>query len=211
MLWRFHRLWRTDKCSFGQIQNLIWDVCRTHKQFLWLLVWFTFTSISYQIIFLNGVIFNEWKDRPHLYASHVHPHRRAGLIPFLLSNKIVVKYKTCICLICRWSQLDLLSYHSWIYFTKILQRSEPLSDISYSVLSVEGMMSGMANKVCVKSLNKAWNWQDACLSEPPALQQQTGTAAHLQTARLPFGLPLKCPALWVNTFNAENDFIHFPL
>lgn len=149
---------------------------------------------------------------PHLYATHVHPHWWVGAIPFLLSNNVVVKYKSSICLICRWSQLDLVSYHSWICFTKILQRSELLSDISHSILSVEGMMSGTANKVCVKSLNKAWNWRDACLSEAPwSHRQQTGTAAHLQTARLPFGLPLKCPALWVNTFNAENDFIHFPL
>lgn len=69
-----------------------------------------------------------------------------------------------------------------------------LPHISHSVLSVEGMMSGTANKVCVKSLNKAWNWQDAWPSEAPArhrLWRQTGTDAHLQTARLPFGLPIK--------------------
>lgn len=69
-----------------------------------------------------------------------------------------------------------------------------LPHISHSVLSVEGMMSGTANKVCVKSLNKAWNWQDAWPSEAPArhrLWRQTETAAHLQTARLPFGLPIK--------------------
>lgn len=86
-----------------------------------------------------------------------------------------------------------MSYHSWIYFTKILQRSELLSDIPHSILSVEGMMSGTPNNVCVKSLNKAWNWQDACQSEAPQSHQlslQTGTAAHLQTARLNFG-PIK--------------------
>lgn len=127
-----------------------------------------------------------------------------------------------------WSNIKLAYVwsaggHSWTScFTipesisqRYYRRSERLSDISHSVLSAEGMMSGMANKVCVKSLNKAWNWQDACLSKAPQshrpLLQQTGTAAHLQTARLLFGLPLKCPALRVNTFNAENDFIHFPL
>lgn len=31
-------------------------------------------------------------------------------------------------LICRWSQLDFVSHHSWIYFTKILHRSECPSD-----------------------------------------------------------------------------------
>lgn len=69
---------------------------------------------------------------------------------------------------------------------------------------------GMANKVRVRSLNKAWNWQDVCkwrTAEPQAVLQHAGTAAHLQTAWLPFGLPSKCPPLWLNTFNAENDFI----
>jgi len=107
------------------------------------------------------------QEFPHLYAARVPPRWWEGAIPFLLANDVVVRYKSSMCLICRWSQLDLLSYHCWIYFTEILQRSERLSDISHSVLSAEGMMSGTANKVCVKSLNKAWNWRDACLSEAP--------------------------------------------
>lgn len=72
------------------------------------------------------------------------------------------------------------------------------------------MMSGMANKVGVRFLNKAWNWQDAHLSEKPLSQQpscrKAGPAAPLQTLCHPFGPLLKCQALWVNTFNAENDF-----
>lgn len=73
------------------------------------------------------------------------------------------------------------------------------------------MMSGFTNKAGIGPLNKAWNWQDACVSEEPqtrrTMGRRTGTAAHLLAAWLPFGLPLKRLAVWVNTFNAENDFI----
>lgn len=144
-------------------------------------------------------------------------------VPFHLPVKITSRARR------GWGASINLAYvwsaggHSWTCcFTipeSILQRYywdlSGLPHISHSVLSVEGMMSGTANKVCVKSLNKAWNWQDAWPSEAPArhrLWRQTETAAHLQTARLPFGLPIKnAPALSVNTFNAENDLIHIPL
>lgn len=119
---------------------------------------------------------------PKICMLFMFTHVDEVLFLFLLSNNVVVKYKSSICLICRWSQLDLLSYHSWIYFTKILQRSERLSDISHSVLSVEGMMSGTANKVCVKSLNKAWNWRDAHLSEAPV--RATGPSCSRQVQLL---------------------------
>lgn len=110
-----------------------------------------------------------------------------------------------------WSSTNLAHVwsaggHSW---TSCFTISESISQryytdlsacqiFSHSVLSVEGMMSATANKVCEKSLNKAWNWRDACLSEAPTkarvLLRQTGTAAHLQTAaRFPFGLPIKVP------------------
>lgn len=157
-----------------QVINVSLDVLCTQKQLCTLLAfWITFISISYgmkgsfyskiELLPLFFKIPNSYICMPLVFT---HIDERV-LFPFFLSNNVVVKYKSSIRLISRWSQLDLLSYHSWIYFTKILQRSERLSDISHSVLSVEGMMSGTANKVCVKSLNKAWNWRDACLSEAP--------------------------------------------
>lgn len=52
-----------------------------------------------------------------------------------LTNISVVKKKWIIFLMGGWSQLDQASYHSWIYFAKILPTSEALSYISHSILS----------------------------------------------------------------------------
>lgn len=133
--------------------------------------------------------------KSNMYKTLVFIHS-SEQVPFHFHGKITSRVRVCVGCVCVGASINLAYVwsaggHSWTScFTipeSISQRYywdlSGLPHISHSVLSVEGMMSGTANKVCVKSLNKAWNWQDAWPSEAPA-RHRRGTGFGVRQGQL---------------------------